>query len=299
VFGIDSVNVYFNSGNSVVSCPLAGCGKLAPKQVGAIGSNVDHANEGGVMLVSGGTVAFFADATGSNTSGPFLYTCPTTGCPSSLTYMACGCHQGFWGIFAAQDSDFYWGFYKNIYHSACTGPGICPSGSILDSAGVSGGSTAMAVDKNGVYFLQPTTTGTLQSCPRSGPCTPTTIGTVPGAVNALGVVNDTLYASLPGGSGYTNGSITTCATSTTSCTGTKLIDKQGFPTDLAVDSTGVYWHEVETSPPDTIVTCPLLGTPCTGGPRTLASNQTGMYGMKTDAAFVYWATPTQILRVAK
>ena len=52
-----------------------------------------------------------------------------------------------------------------------------------------------------------------------------------------------------------------------------------------------------TVPPSSIVGCPLGG--CNGGPRTLAAAQAGARGLRSDDGFVYWATSTQILRVAK
>ncbi|HEY1957135.1 MAG TPA: hypothetical protein VGH28_16055, partial [Polyangiaceae bacterium] len=80
-----------------------------------------------------------------------------------------------------------------------------------------------------------------------------------------------------------------------------FVTKQPYPTHLVADASGVYWFNFDaplnSSNASQIVTCPLSG--CGGGPRSVATNQTGLTLMRSDASFLYWATGSQILRVAK
>jgi len=111
--------------------------------------------------------------------------------------------------------------------------------------------------------------------------------------------NGLIYMLSAGGSGYSNGAIRTCPNNATACTPANFVVNQPVPTGFTVDAKNVTWFNSEAvaGMPANIMTCPASG--CVGGPRTLATNQVEAYNLRSDDAFVYWATPTAIMRVAK
>ena len=139
------------------------------------------------------------------------------------------------------------------------------------------------------------------SCPKSGPCSATTLWGGPTTPTALATFGGKVYLLTSGPQGgIPAGTISTCPTTGSCTTPTKFVDKQAYPLLMPVDGSGVYWFDSDpplSGDPGQIVTCPLSG--CLGGPTTLAAKQAGTAVLRTDDKFVYWATATQILRVAK
>jgi hypothetical protein len=301
VFDIDATKIYYNSADKVLSCPLAGCGNLSPTQIGAITAQIYGHSNGGAMLVGGGNVFFMADAL-TGTSGPYFHVCDIAGgCPSAPTILQAGSHQGFLNVYGINGGDTYVGWYKYLEHFHCTGPATCNAVEHTLGGGDAGNfpySVPIAVGSSAIYMGAMTNQSTLVSCPLSGAdCTPTTLGGIGPTLIDLAVSGNLVWILETGADGYTNGSIKTCPT-TGPCTPTTFVTNQPFPLGFAVDATDVSWFTRDGLPdPADIVTCPVTG--CKGGPRLLASKQTGAYGFKSDGKFVYWATPTQILRVAK
>ena len=299
VFDVDATTLYFHSGDKVLSCPLAGCGALAPHQIGAITAPILGGNAGGVLLAGGGNVVFMADAL-TGTSGPNLQACPIqAGCTTPPLLLKSTAHQGFSGGYAMDGGDAYWGWYKDVQHSTCDGLGACSAAENLLAAALVM-PAPLAADASGVYFADPAAPSDLLRCPRSGACTPETVAASAPAFTALQARSGKVYMLASGRDGYNDGAIRSCPEGATGCTPALLVGNQSFPLAFTVDGNAVSWL-LRDAPaggaPMSIVTCPVAG--CSGGPRLLAAGQIGAYGLRSDDRFVYWATPTQILRVAK
>lgn len=305
VFDVDATELYYgdSAGNTILACPKGGCA-LQPKQLAQTGA-LYASDAAGILMISGKNFAFVADQA-SHVARPTLFVCDVEGCSPSPSYVFYGGLIVPAGSYAASGQDWYWVIGTSLSHENCT-DGTCSTGAaeIMFDFGTSLDTIALGTDGTNVYFVSPSaTTATaadaLESCPMTGTCKPTVLYSAAHGVEATSVYGKQIYMLLPGGQGgYPNGVIETCPTSG-ACTPVKFIDKQPHPTLMTVDSSGVYWFDYDPAPggaPSQIVTCPLSG--CQGGPRTLATNQTGTLVLHTDDKFVYWATHTQILRVAK
>lgn len=305
VFDVDATQVYYgdSAGNTLLACPKAGC-TLQPKQLAQVGA-IYAPDAAGIVMVSGKTLAFVADPA-SHTARPSLFVCDVGGCPASPSYTFYAGLSYPTGSYASSGQDWYWALNKSIYHENCAGDSCSTTGSeALFDFGVAVGKVALSADDTNIYFVSPqntstTAAGALESCPKAGACAPEVLYSAASGVEATTVHGGKVYMLVPGGQGgYPNGYIETCPTSGT-CTPARLLDKLPHPTLMAVDSSGVYWFDYDPVPngvASQIATCPLSG--CLGGPRTLAKDQDGTLVLHTDAHFVYWATATQILRVAK
>lgn len=299
VFDIDDQSLYFHSGDKILSCPLDGCGALAPRQLGAAGAAVYGGSSLGLLLVGGGAFYFMADAT-SGTGGPWLHDCPLQGgCATPPDILAQAAHQSFSGGFALTGADFYWGHYKDLHRATCGASGCAQevlwSGTTLAPA-------AIAADAASVWFVDQALPTTLLRCPRTGTCTtPEPVATGLQAPSRLAARGGRVWVMAPGRDGFGEGTIRSCPAGGGACTPALFANALPFPLSIAVDDDAVTWLNRDAvggiGPPAVIMTCPATG--CAGGPRALASNQVGAYGLRSNARFVYWATPTQILRVAK
>lgn len=303
VFDVDAAQLYYgdSAGNTIAACPKGGC-VLQPTQLASVGA-VYAPDARGILLVSGGELAFLADPA-SHSSRPSFFVCDINGCPADPASVVYG-YSYVATDYALSGGDAYWGFYKGVDHSSCVG-NTCTTSETIFSFGTAVDDLALSADGTNVYFVSPagatTTTGNaLESCPASGACSAPTVlyGSAAGLTQTV-TVGNTIYMLFPGSQGgYPNGSIQSCPTTGT-CTPTTLLSKLPHPTVMAVDKDGIYWFNFD--PPangaaSQIAMCPLSG--CTSGPRMLAANQTGTTALHTDDKFVYWATDTQILRVAK
>jgi hypothetical protein len=146
-------------------------------------------------------------------------------------------------------------------------------------------------DASGMYYIDPFMDA-LVVCPKSGPCTPSVLlPSVASTATSTATTGGKVYLLDPNASGYSKGTIVVCPNAGT-CTPNTFINNQPYPTLLAADTSGVYWHDSDAQD---IKTCPLAGCTTT---RTLVTGQVAAV-LRTNTAFVYWATATQILRVAK
>jgi hypothetical protein len=62
-----------------------------------------------------------------------------------------------------------------------------------------------------------------------------------------------------------------------------------------VDASGIYWVNGTTGK---VLRCDTL-TGCSGSGETLAVGQIGAWRIALDEDFVYWATTTSVMKVAK
>ncbi|MDB4934856.1 MAG: Tryptophan synthase alpha chain [Labilithrix sp.] len=119
--------------------------------------------------------------------------------------------------------------------------------------------------------------------------TPTNVGVGNGGT-AVGITffNGKFYFATSGGSSDAIWTVVDGAT-----TKSPFGADSGGISDIAVDASGVYWSNATTGK---ILKCDLTG--CPGG-TLLAAGQTGAARIRVDAKFVYWMTPTAVLRLAK
>lgn len=296
VFDVDDTDVYFSSGNKLLSCPLGGCAGKPPRQVGSVPYDIQKAPNG-ALRVGGGNVIFVSSS--PDQGQDFLYQCATsTGCSTPPNHVGGSGNQAFGTAFFIHGADVYWTVHRLLDHVSCTPAGVCTSAEgIYTSASPNTG--VVTADDAGVYFTETLDSGVILRCPTSGSnCVPTTIGTTAKSVTQLAAQGQKIWILSSGTDGYLDGSIRTCPTNDPTCSGTLFADRLPFPTEFAVDANAVTWinRDGYGGKPE-IVTCPIGG--CAGGPRTLAKVDTDANGLRSDERFVYWATSTQIVRVAK
>ena len=65
---------------------------------------------------------------------------------------------------------------------------------------------------------------------------------------------------------------------------------QGYPFNLVVDSTSVYWLNAPDGGEGAVLQCPLAGCGASG-PQTIAGQLTGPYGLAVGGGNVYWTEP--------
>lgn len=298
-FDVDATQVYFGKGANLLACPKSGC-TVSPAQIATLGNGVYSFGAYGGVYVGTSNVAFMGEQLPGKAA---LFVCSTAGCPVSIPVLQSAGLQSPPSHVTHLGEDFYWSYYKQIGHAACTGPNTCTTETLVNLAVNT--DSLVAVDANNAFFSTPPTYtpgNALVRASKSGPSqTPTVVwpGPLSASFTALAAYGGQLYVVNTGQSGNPNGSILTCATS--GCAQlTKFIDQRAFPTLIAVDASGVYWFDSEqpnVGDAAAILTCPLSG--CVGGPKVLATKQTGTGVLHVDDKFVYWATATQISRVAK
>lgn len=293
---IDGVNLFFGtnddtaSNHLAVTCPVTGCvGK--PKQLASYGQYINTVAAGNGMVV-------FQSSPIQATDHPGLYYCPQTGCASNPNTLHGITFSGFSFDRVEGTNVTYYGPGLGLFTHACTpnGDSCAASVTVLAAKNID----TISADATNVYFVNHitsngTTSDVLQICPDFAPCTPTTLLTLtspPVKTAAFGGTVYLLYSGQQGG--LPGGSIQRCPA--TGCQGTvqSFVNKQAFPTDLAVDATGVYWIN---SDDHAIKTCALSA--CVGGPTTVAQGLTAPRDLALDEKFVYWVDGTSILRVAK
>lgn len=296
VFDIDDGNVYFSSGNKLLSCPLGGCAGASPRQIGSVAYDIQKAPNG-ALRVGGGNVIFVSSS--PDQGQDYLYQCATsTGCTTPPAHIGSSGNQAFGDAFVVHGSDVYWTINRLLDHASCAPSGACtsPEGLYPSVSPITG---VVAADDAGVYFTEKSDSGIILRCPTSGSgCAPTPIGTAAKSVTQLAAQGQKVWILSSGGDGYVDGSIRTCPMNDPTCSGTLFADRLPFPTEFAVDANAVTWinRDGYGGKPE-IVTCPIGG--CAGGPRTLAKVEADANGLRSDERYVYWATGARILRVAK
>ncbi len=296
VFDVDATNVYFNKGTSgqmdLEFCPSSGC-KLQPTKLSTPG-NIETADIGGWMELMGKNIAFLGEA--SVQFGKWrVFACDqVNGCGTTPVTIANQGLQSLGTDFVTTGSDVYFTNYKNLSHANCTAGNTCTASENLVVSGTVWPHIALSADSAGVYYLDPTS-HVLEKCGTTGTCTPTAMSNA----FSTNVKNTFAYGNMiwildPAVSGTTKGTISTCANAGFCTTPTVFINGQHYPTLFRVDADGVYWYDADTQD---ITMCPLSG--CKPSTTTLVATAPIVTSFRTDAKFVYWATDTQILRVAK
>jgi hypothetical protein len=233
-----------------------------------------------------------------STDHPGLYYCPQTGCVGNPTSLHGITFSGFSFDRVEGSHVTYYAPGLGLFTHVCApnGASCAASVTVLGAKNLD----TVSADATNVYFVDHITqngitTNVLETCPDFAPCMPTTLLTLtstPTKTAAFGGMAYVLYGGQQGG--VPSGSIQRCAASGCGGVAAPFVSKQGFPTDLAVDATGVYWINADEL---AIKTCGLNA--CVGGPTTLAKGLSAPKYLALDAKFVYWVDGTSILRVAK
>jgi hypothetical protein len=270
---VEGTTAYWVAGSDVHKCAVSGCGGV-PTTVGSSTQRVS-----GLAVVSGhvawltGEVLFTGD----------VYACSTDGCGGSPLKLGTGTSNSNPTSIAADTNVVYWSNEeaKGTIVSAPWGGG--PT-SVF--AGARTYPTKLAVDATSVYWVEDTSTSyQIIACP---------LGTCAGGPR---VVTTDMGVSVLTSNGkslvwQSNSGIAAC--DLPACASPKILSPVGPSTPaLALDDAFVYW--VDGS--GLLKECALAG--CGGNATSLASGQTGVYGITTDALAVYWTSAGRVLKVAK
>jgi hypothetical protein len=299
---IDGASVYFSSnddtaGNHLaLTCAASGC-VGPPKQLASYGQYIKD------IVASNGTIVFVTSAVQA-TDHPSLGYCPETGCVGNPSFLRSGTFSGFSYLSAFGANFDFFTPDNGLFTSTCMAGGA----SCATPTQISSNKNLQSISSDGtsLFFYQFDTTAmtwSLMTCHDFAACTGTPLITGianPAAGNPFPIVKTvalggTVYALSSGQTGgIPGGAIQTCKA--TGCSGamTPFVTRQAYPTDVAVDSTGVFWIN---SDDHAIKTCPITG--CVGGPHTVAQSLTAPKLLRTDASFVYWVDGPAVMRVAK
>lgn len=296
-FDVDGTNLYYAIGNALQSCPSNDC--RVPVQLAKVEYPINQ-------VLSGKTNVFFTSYFGHNLDDTLFACDKAMGCGVPTTIQDGG-DKGFMGGVVASGDDVYAGYSWFLLQAHCGAPGVCGSVQTLNLPGPNY-ALALAASAEGIYYIEQPT-GLLRRCGAVGNCVPFTVfagplkmlhpsGGLGDQFNLLAVASGTLYVldSGHGSSGH-DGKILTCPAG--GCGALRELARgQWFPVLHVADADGVYWVNAGNGTGvGEINAC--LGPSCLGGPRTLAAQQPSISVLHTDAHFVYWATDTQIWRVAK
>ncbi|MBX3223763.1 MAG: hypothetical protein KF795_24840 [Labilithrix sp.] len=255
-----------------------------------------------------GTVVYFD---GNDGDSEIVFRCPVAGCPGAGPDIIESTVNDTIGRVIAGPTDVLWTRYQSYYGQysrRCSLPGCASSVAVrpipttgpyydspqreltVPSRVVSVGATSTLWATGGIFN---DSTKNLRACPLASSCpTPTEIDTAEFTVSALTYYDGKHY----GASGATGGGNVIFSVSD-AAPGTRalLVSDAAGIADVAVDASGIYWVNGTTGK---VLRCKTLKG-CMGAGETLAVGQTGARRIALDASFVYWSTPTAVMKVAK
>lgn len=278
----------------------AGC---TPATLTTIKAGLSQLND---VTVSGTNVYFDANM------GDFeiVYRCPVGGCPAGGPDVIENVVNDSIGRVVAGPTDVLWTRYQSYYgpySRRCALPGCAApvdvrtkmaTGPYYDlvtretsvpSKVVSVGAISTLWATGGLYNDG---NKALRSCALASTCaTPSEVTTAYGNIAALTYYSGKHY----GAQATTSGTIVFSVSDATPTTTTTLVADAAGTADVAVDASGIYWVNGATGK---VHRCATLAG-CSGGGETLATGQVGAMRIALDPKFVYWSTPTSVMKVAK
>jgi hypothetical protein len=284
-FDVGPTSVIVSTGPALVSCNLpAGCGNAAPKKLAEAYKSM------GPVVIAGSEV-FWVGGSQGDSDGIWLRRCPLAGCPATPAQVHSDLNAWIDHL-RVSGTTLVWRRIsggQNVF--SCTLPTCTPQ-----TIAPAPDTNSLATDGASVFFMRKVVNASdeLLRCAVGTTCAmpaKVTSGRVDGAF----VVHDgILYVANKGATpGINDGYVLTAAAGAAGSMVTFTREEVG-PVDIAVDDDGVYWVNTDQK---TVKTCPLAG--CTGSPRELATQQTGVKLVKSDANFVYWLTGDSVYKVAK
>jgi hypothetical protein len=291
-----------SAGSDVTLCANASGCTLA--SLATIRAGVSQLND---VTVAGTDVYF----DGNEGDSEIVYRCPVAGCPGAGPAVVENEVNDSIGRVVAGPTNVVWTRYQSYYgpySRRCALPGC---GSIAD---------VRPEPNTGPYYNDPAreltvpsqivsvgaastlwATGSLynsnlrqlRACSLAAACpTPTELDTEGNTVVAL-----TYYDGKHYGASFANGGGNVIFSVNDVAPGARTIlvaDAAGIK-DVAVDASGIYWVNGTTG---RVLKCATL-TGCAGSGETLATGQVGALRIRLDGKFVYWMTPTSVMKVAK
>ena len=292
---VDDVNFVF-SPTGIQSCPASGC-VLGPNSVSVHSPGAERFLGNGYVLVQIPN----AGATGRYTAYSL---CPAAGCTTTNTIAFGETNQSV-SINALSASAH--NFYLSIKAPPGTGVQYClrPTNAGCTTIGSGWGFAPISLlpTDTAVFFeaASATTDSAWYACSLANfaTCTPSAMNlpspTVP-VTRVLAPYEGDLYFYQPGGAPpHTTPTLRKCAlTGCGSSGGTSLGVVTGSMSEMAVDSSGVYWVQ-----DNYVLTCPLSG--CVGAPRAVTPSIGSVEKLRLNTGFVYWVNVgvNGIYRVAK
>jgi hypothetical protein len=261
----------------ILKCPLSGCTQT-PTVTGAAINYIES-------LEAGPGTIIFVTSNQTTKWRPTLFYCSDAGCPGSiLTQQVDSDGLGSLTVLTYETTHAYW-FHQNnhaLRHSECSA-GTCTA---VESTYVYTANTTKLIttDATSVYTVD-SVGNELWRCPAIGAnCSPTNLAPTVTAV-AIAQANATLYLLYSGASGYQNGNIKSCSSSTcNNGTPASLIPNLAYPLLLAQDGTTAFWYADDTG----VIQSAALQNP--GTPAAIVKNLAGkgVTNLKTYGSFVYW-----------
>lgn len=259
----------------------------------------------GDVTVAGGRVYY----DGNEGADDVVYSCPVGGCPSDASLGVEVLQDQPVGRIVTGPTDVLWTRFNadhGPYSMRCALPG-CASNvpvrlgaetgpySSLPSRELTLPATVVSVGVTSTLWatggLSDDASKQLRACALATSCpTPTEIDTGGAPVSALTYFDGKHYGASPTDGGDVIFTVSDAAPAAR----TMIVPDAKGISDIAVDASGIYWVNRTTG---TVRHC---ATPsgCTSG-RILAAGQTGAHRIRLDDGFVYWATPTAVMRLAK
>ncbi len=256
------------------------------------------------VAVAGNDVYF----DGNEGDSEIVYKCPVAGCPGGGPTIVENVVNDSIGRVVAGPTEVVWTRYQSYYgpySRRCTLPGCASiadvrpkptTGPYYDMATREMTVPSKIVSVGAVSTLWATGAlyndnyKQLRACGLASPCpTPTEIDTAAAYIVALTYHDGKHYAATG------TGTIFSVSDAAPTAARTPLVTDTNGITDVAVDASGIYWVNGTTGK---VLRCANLAG-CQGAGETLATGQTGAKKIRLDAKFVYWATTTSVLKVAK
>lgn len=292
------------SADSDVSLCANPNGCAAATSLTTIKAGVSQLND---VTVAGTNVYF----DGNEGDSEIVYRCPVAGCPGAGPDIIENVVNDSIGRVVAGPTDVLWTRYQSYYgpySRRCSLPGcgsnvevrpLASTGPYYDATDRELTVPSKIVSVGAVSTLWATGALSnsnykqLRACALATACsTPTEIDTAAASVSALTYYDGKHYgASGAIGGGNVVFSVSDAAPGAR----TLLVSDAAGITDVAVDASGIYWVNGTTGK---VLRCATL-TGCNGSGETLATGQTGASRIRLDEKFVYWATSTTVMKVAK
>lgn len=274
---VDTSNVYFATGTSIVKCSIAGC--TAPTPLAT--------NQGS------GLSGLAIDATNIywvGNSAAVIRTCPLANCGTPTTLASA---QSNPRVVSVSGSSIYWvnggdettvaGHLNQCNITTCNN-----NPTVLASVGDAWG---IASDPTSVYWTRTGTAASLSKCAGAGcSSSPSVLASNEHGAFALAIDSASAYWVTA-----TDGQVLKCSLGGCGGNPVVLASSQKPEWGLAVDATSVYWSNYTST--GTIMACAKTG--CNGTPTPLATNQNMPAHVVVDANSIYWLTATAVMKVAK
>jgi hypothetical protein len=273
---VDGDTAYWVANYAIHKCAVAGCGGV-PTAVGTVTASATR------IVVRGPHLAW---ATGGVLQAGDVFTCPIAGCGGAPTKLGSGSGSGNPNSLAADTTNVYWS------NTASTNGEIVKcawGGAPTTFASARPYPAGLVDDGTNLYWIEETSNNyRIAGCP-----TDTCAGGPKVMVSDSGISNLASNGTnlvWQGNNGISTCTLPACAMATSLSASVPATSGA-----MTLGSAYVYW--VDGS--GIVQECALAG--CGGNPTPLASGQSAVYGITSDALAVYWTSFSsgRVMKVAK